>query len=86
MLALLLPTYSTVSVSSHQSIYHTPAIPALTLPIEPSRSLSTRNPALINSVIALFNCTAGICGTTLQTTQDDSDRLRVPIPRATLCQ
>lgn len=47
--------------------------PALTTrPVEPSRSLSTRSLALINSAIALFNCTADFSGTT----QDDSRRLR----------
>ena len=67
-----LPTL--VSVSSHLS-HPSPAQPSLlysTRPVEPSRSLSTRNPALINSAIALFNCTADFSGTT----QDDSRRLR----------
>jgi hypothetical protein len=71
-LLVLLHACTTVQVSQLSSIYHTPAHPSPHTPLEPSRSLSTRNLALINSVIALFNRTAEISGTTVQ---DDSGRL-----------
>lgn len=67
---LALPTYPRLCQLSFITPQPSPAL--TTRPVEPSRSLSTRSLALINSAIALFNCTADFSGTT----QDDSRRLR----------
>ena len=67
---LALPTYPRLCQLSFITPQPSPAF--TTRPVEPSRSLSTRSLALINSAIALFNCTADFSGTT----QDDSRRLR----------
>jgi hypothetical protein len=81
--ALLVLLHACTTVPSLSALHYlphpSPAQPLLAFPSEPSRSLSTRGLALINSVIALFNCTAEFSGTTPQTTQDNSDRLRGPL-------
>lgn len=78
-IALLVLLHACTIVPPSALIPHTLTPTALTTqPEEPSRSLATRSAALINSIIALFNCTAPFSGTTLETTQDDSDRVRGP--------
>lgn len=73
----LLHTCTTISVSSYHIHLNPQLQPSLNLQslLEASRLAS---PALINSIVALFNCTADFSGTTLRTTQDDSDRVRGP--------